>query len=42
MPKIDFERIEDIEEFSPVSPGTYFCRLQTEEGVRQHKILLLR
>mgnify|MGYP006417720515 CR=1 FL=1 len=25
-----------------LASGTYFCRLQTEEGVRQHKILLLR
>jgi len=36
MPKIDFECIEDIEEFSPVSPGTYLCRLdEVEEAQTQ-------
>ena len=36
MPKINFERIEDIEEFSPIEPGTYHCRLdEVEEATTQ-------
>lgn len=27
MPKIDFQSIEDVDDFSPLEPGRYLCRL---------------
>jgi len=36
MPKIDFQHVEDVDDFSPLEPGRYLCRLaEVEEGKTQ-------
>lgn len=36
MPRINFDRIADIEDYSPIEPGTYPCRLdEVEEATTQ-------
>ena len=37
MPKIDFNTVDDAEDFSPLPDGQYLCRLQdVEEALTQH------
>ena len=37
MPTIDFNTVDDIQDFSPLPEGTYFCRLsQVEEATTQN------
>lgn len=37
MPKIDFSQIDDVQDFSPIPPGRYLCRLvEIEESKTQH------
>ncbi len=36
MPKIDFSKVPDIEDFSPIPPGSYRCEIaQVEESTTQ-------
>lgn len=37
MPKIDFDKVDDVQDFSPLPEGKYFCRLaEVEEAVTQY------
>ena len=37
MPRIDFNTVDDAEDFSPLPDGQYLCRLQdVEEALTQH------
>lgn len=37
MPKLDFSQIEDVQDFAPIPPGKYLCRLvEVEESKTQN------
>ena len=37
MPKIDFDKVDDVQDFSPLPEGQYFCRLaEVEEASTQY------
>jgi len=37
MPKIDFDKVDDVQDFSPLPEGKYFCRLaEVEEASTQY------
>ncbi len=37
MPKINFSKVDDVHDFSPIPPGKYLCRLaEIEESSTQH------
>lgn len=36
MPKVDFSKIDDVQDFSPLPPGKYLCRLAEIEEATTH------